>query len=223
MNTLLDLILPRECGGCGRAGTDWCAACGADLAADPIEVCPRVEVGVPCWALGAYSGPRRRSVVAAKERGRRDLAQPLGDAVAGAVLALRQRGEIDPWQLSSLTLVPAPSRRSAARRRGGDPVERLCRSAARALRPERVLVAPVVGVDRTVRDSVGLSARARRHNLTGHVRVHIPADAATRLGTGTTILVDDVMTTGTTASETVRALASAGVAVDAVVVVASVL
>jgi predicted amidophosphoribosyltransferase len=162
-------------------------------------------------------------VVSAKERGRRDLARPLGDAVGGAVQALRRRGEIDPWQLSRLSLVPAPSRRTAARRRGGDPVERLCRAAALALRPENVLVAPVVGVDRTVRDSVGLSARARESNLAGHVRVRISAETAARLGAGTTIVVDDVMTTGTTASETVRALASYGVVVDAVVVVASVL
>ncbi|GGG12570.1 hypothetical protein GCM10007304_28200 [Rhodococcoides trifolii] len=223
METLLDLILPRECGGCGRPGTRWCAACRADLAADPIVLRPRVEVGAPCWALGAYSGARRHSVVAAKERGRRDLAQPLGEAVAGFVRSLRRQGEIDPWQLSPLTLVPAPSRRSAARRRGGDPVERLCRGAALALLPEKVLVAPVVGVDRTVRDSVGLSARARQANLAGNVRVRIPADAASRLRQSTTIVVDDVMTTGTTASETVRALASHGVVVDVVVVVASVL
>ncbi|MGW4354978.1 hypothetical protein ACWELJ_23125 [Nocardia sp. NPDC004582] len=41
MGELLDLILPRACGGCGGAGTRWCAACAAALSGPPIRIRPR--------------------------------------------------------------------------------------------------------------------------------------------------------------------------------------
>ncbi|WP_425301480.1 ComF family protein, partial [Nocardia wallacei] len=119
----LDLILPRACGGCAKLGTLWCDDCAASLAGPPVRVRPRTDPGVPCWALGPYTGPARRAVLAAKEYGRRDLAAPLGLAVARGLDGLRARDR-------PLVLVPAPSRRAAARRRGGDTVARPVRVAA---------------------------------------------------------------------------------------------
>lgn len=211
-----DLVLPRECGGCGAASTAWCSRCAAALAQPPRAVRSTVDVGAPCFALGSYAGPHRAAVVAAKERGRRDLAGPLGRALAGAVTALRESGDLDPAELAPLVLVPAPSRRRAARRRGGDPVVRLCAAAAAALAPEAVTVARVLTVDGRVRDSVGLTAAQRAENLAGRIAVR------PRSPRGPVVLIDDVLTTGTTAAESVAALRSAGVGVDAVVVVGAV-
>lgn len=219
MQNLIDLVLPRECGGCGRPDVAWCDACRDELAGDPVRVVPRADVGVPCWSLGAYGGPRRRAVVAAKERGRRDLAVPLGTAVAVAIDRLRDAGEIDPPELSQLVLVPAPTRRRAARTRGGDPVTRMCRATARSLAPERVDVANIVEMDARVRDSVGLSAAERADNLSGRVRVRAGAALPS---VRTCLVVDDVTTTGATAAETVRALAARQWRVEGVLVVAHV-
>lgn len=90
---LLDLLLPRECGGCGRSGTLWCGECAELLRDHPLQLSPRVDPGVPVWALGRYDGPRRRSVIEMKERGRRDLAMPLGIAVADALATLERWGD----------------------------------------------------------------------------------------------------------------------------------
>jgi predicted amidophosphoribosyltransferase len=218
--TLLDLILPRECGGCARVDASWCPACACALDAAPGSVRPRVDPGVPCWALGPYAGPHRASILAMKERGRRDLAAPLGVALAAAVTRLRDAGEIDPPELSPLVLVPAPSRRRAARARGGDPILRTCRRVARVLAPEDVRVVSVLRVDAQVRDSVGLTADERADNLRGRVRVRSGGIAA--IGRGPVLLVDDVVTTGTTAAESVAALRRSGVGVDAVLVLAAV-
>ena len=155
-------------------------------------------------------------MVAAKERGRRDLAAPLGRALAGAIVQLRDSGDLDPAELNPLVLVPAPSRRRAARRRGGDPVVRLCRAASAASAPEVVSVARMLEVDGDVRDSVGLSAAQRAENLAGRIGVRARAPR------GPVVLVDDVLTTGTTAAESVAALRRAGVGVDAVVVIGAV-
>ncbi|WP_280452961.1 ComF family protein [Nocardia cyriacigeorgica] len=207
MRTLLDLVLPSECAGCARPGLGWCARCAAHLTGAPHRVRPRTDPGVPCWTLSRYAGPPRRAVLAAKERRRRDLAHPLGRALACGLARLRA-------DTRPLVLIPAPSRRVAARRRGGDPVVRSADAAASWLRGCQVL--PVLSVWRGVHDSVGLSAGERRHNLRGRLMTApipaLPVNAQV-------VLVDDVLTTGATAAESIRALTGAGVAVDAVVVI----
>ena len=66
-----------------------------------------------------------------------------------------------------------------------------------------------------VSDSVGLSPSERRRNLEGRVLVH------GRPPPGTTVLLDDVITTGATASACVKALRQAGVRTHAVLVLTS--
>jgi len=223
---MLDLVLPRECGGCEAVGTLWCARCEDELTTSPLEVHPRVDPGVPCWAMGTYTGPRRGAVLALKERGRRDLAAPLGRAVSRTVARLRTLGHIDPPQLADLVLVPAPTRARAARGRGGDPVERLARAAAGVLAPEHVSVPQVLRMRRGVRDSVGLGAAARAANVAGRIDF-LPARwdeprATVQHRDRTILLVDDVLTTGATACESVRVLSSFGIRTDGVLVVAAV-
>ncbi|MGB7361430.1 MAG: hypothetical protein WA931_00205, partial [Rhodococcus sp. (in: high G+C Gram-positive bacteria)] len=111
------------------------------------------------------------------------------------------------------------------------------------LRPEPVRVAPVLRLDAAARDSVGLSAAQRADNLRGRIRVDgrarsdrdgwpgragwsgrdgWPGGCAKWCDQGQVILVDDVVTTGTTAAESVAALNRFGVTVAAVLVIAAV-
>ncbi|MGW0017753.1 ComF family protein [Rhodococcus sp. NPDC003382] len=213
LQALLDLVLPVECGGCGRPGVRWCRHCARDLADAPATVRPRVDPGVPVWALGSYRGVHRRAVIAAKEQGRRDLAEPLGVALGTAIVRLRRWGELPAGPLG---VVPAPTRARAARARGGDPVTRAVRAAAAHDRALRVM--PILETARGVRDSVGLSAAQRHRNLAGRVRL--------RRGSGVprgfpVLVVDDVTTTGTTAAESVRVLTAAGFCPLGVLVIAA--
>lgn len=224
MRALLDLVLPLACGGCARGGTRWCDDCAAVLADEPRAVVPRVPGAGPAWAVCAHGGAGRSAVVAAKERGRRDLAGPLGRGVAGALTHLREWGELDPALLAPLWLVPAPSRPGAARRRGGDAVAAMTLAAARELaRAEPTAPAPVVWpgarLGRGARDSVGLGAAARQANLAG--RVHVRPGPRPPPG-ACVVVVDDVLTTGATVAALRRALAGAGVRVAAAVVVTAV-
>lgn len=207
---MLDLILPLECGGCGSPSTRWCDTCAAALRVHPDEphvVSPRVDPGVPVFSLGRYAGPRRRGIVAVKEHGRRDLVPPLARALALGIHHLTCWGIVG----LPLVVVPAPTRRASARRRGGDPVTRIA-DAATASRSD-IVVTPVLRTVGLARDSVGLSTSAREHNIAGRVRLSRPP-------TGEIVLVDDVVTTGATAREAVRALRTAGVAVTAVLTLA---
>jgi predicted amidophosphoribosyltransferase len=68
------------------------------------------------------------------------------------------------------------------------------------------------------KDSVGLSAGARQRNVAGRIRLR--RSAVRSVGAGEIVVVDDVVTTGATAAESVRVLQTAGTRVVAVLVIA---
>src|SRR5664279_505052 len=170
--TALELVLPRPCPGCGGPGP-WCAGCAASLQGRPRRVAlpeAAADAGLltSVWALARYADPVRSAILAGKERGRRDLPALLGQALGAGLLRLHQVAVLpDP-----LWLVPAPSRRSAARSRGGDPVRAMVRAAActAAAGGHPTGVAPCLVTAGGARDSVGLDAAARAANLAGRVR-----------------------------------------------------
>jgi predicted amidophosphoribosyltransferase len=163
---------------------------------------------VPVFALGRYAGARRQAILALKEHGRGDLVAPLARALAVGVHRLVAWGMVE----TPLTLVPAPTRRSAARRRGGDPVTRLA-AAAVAANPD-ITVVRALRMRAVVRDSVGLGTSDRERNVAGRVLLR------GRRPRGEVVIVDDIVTTGATARESVRVLNAAGVRVAAVLTIA---
>ena len=199
---MLDLVLPLECGGCGAPSTKWCSACARQLAVkadEPHLITPRVDPGVPVLSLGRYAGARREAIVAVKEHGRADLIAPLALALHSGLERLLTWGVI----ATPLTLVPAPTRRSAARRRGGDPVTRIARVATAGL--DGIDVVQALRLRALARDSVGLSGADRQRNIAGHIKIiktRRPEDV---------LVVDDIVTTGATAFESVRVLHIAGI------------
>lgn len=213
MRALLDLVLPALCAGCGAPGEVFCRRCQASLWPEPQRIVPRVDPGVPCWATGDYGGGLRRAILAGKDHGRRELAPSFGRVYAGALTWMRTFGELDPAELAPLVLIPAPSSARAARRRGGDPV---LRAASHAGLRTGAPVHRALAQRGRVADSSGLSARSRLRNLQGSIEaVAVPGAQGANV-----VLLDDVLTTGTTVSESVAALAAVGVQVTAALVLA---
>lgn len=207
---MLDLVLPLECGGCGAPSTRWCPACAEALTVRPDEprvITPRQDPGVPVFSLGRYAGTRRQAVVALKEHGRTDLVDPLAAAVAASLRTLIAWGLI----MTPLTVVPAPTRSLTARRRGGDPVTRIARAAAVGI--AGVTVQQTLTMRAFTRDSVGLSSSQRQRNINGRVRQRKPVN-------GEVIVFDDVVTTGATATESVRMLRASGARIVGVLAIA---
>lgn len=163
---------------------------------------------MPVFSLGRYAGPRRAAVLGVKEHGRTDLLRPLAGALRAGLLHLLTWGLVD----TPLTVIPAPTRRWSARRRGGDPVTRMARTAVADL--PGVTIVPAVRTRAFAADSVGLSTADRQRNIAGRVRVVRPV-------AGEVLVVDDIVTTGATAAETVRVLHTTGARVAAVLVVAN--
>ncbi|GAB2871966.1 hypothetical protein GCM10027176_86860 [Actinoallomurus bryophytorum] len=172
--------------------------------------------------------------MAHKERGLTGLARPLGVALARAALAAADSAGMG----SPLVLVPVPSSRESVRRRGHDPTLRIAREAAkeatreaaetqsavrapirraghRSGRRAAVSCVPALAHQRRVADQAGLTAADRTTNLSGalHVRLDLHGVRA--------IIVDDVVTSGSTLTEAARALRAAGAEVPAAAVIAA--
>ncbi|GAA3177597.1 hypothetical protein GCM10020255_069680 [Rhodococcus baikonurensis] len=82
-----------------------------------------------------------------------------------------------------------------------------------------IRVCPILRMTRGVRDSVGLSAADRVTNVNG--RVSLDTTAITSMAQDCDIVVlDDVLTTGATAAESVRALSLSGIRTTLVLVLA---
>lgn len=206
-----DLLVGASCAGCDRPALDVCPTCRAALRPDPRAVAPRRVHGAPVIAAGEYAGPLGRVVVQWKDRGRDPLTSLLAMHLAAAVVAADLGDRI--------ALVPVPTSWAARRRRGDDLVRRLAVESTRLL-AEVGVDASVVGLLRRARrtaDQVGLGVDARAANLRGAFAVRTGSPA---LVDRPIVVVDDVVTTGATAAEAIRALGRSGHPVAATCVVA---
>lgn len=219
-----DLILGVRCAGCEAPGVVLCVRCERRVRAAPglraPDPVPRILTQPPpvvTASAGPYEGIVTSVLHAYKEESRTALAAPLGRALADAVL--RALSVFGANADVPVRLVPVPSRRSAVRTRGFDAGGELALRAAGELRrrgmPVRTL--RVLEVVAAVRDQAGLSAAERADNLAGAYRVRGALSGAS----GRLVVTDDVLTTGASAGEAVRALAAAGARPIAVATVAA--
>lgn len=197
------------CGGSGRAGRDLCDVCHGDLPANqpacktcaaPIALagqCGRCQRRPPSFeaAVAAlrYEPPVDWLVQRFKYDGRLShgvvLGHLLADAVASSGLPLPK------------AVLPVPLHRSRLRKRGFNQAREIARVLARRL--DLPLRDDCLRRVRATPAQSGLDARARRRNLRQAFAVH--GEPPPRVA-----LVDDVMTTTSTAAECARALKRAG-------------
>lgn len=170
-------------------------------------------------AAAPYTGVAQGVIVAHKENGRLGLARPLASMIVVAMAHVLPEPVTAP-----VALVPVPSSPRAVRRRGHDPVLRISRRAAamlrRAGRPSTVV--PLLRRVRYVRDQAELDAAARATNLQDAIGVQPRRLRRAGLDGAHVVVVDDIVTTGATMSECVRALGVAGVFVTGAVGAAAV-
>ena len=196
----LALLLPVACAGCGAPDRTLCGGCRSALVARPVRVEPPIA-GTAAWAALDYEGTPARVIRAFKDDGRTDVARALGAALRLSLAAAVAALDATPREIAVV-----PSTGAALRTRGYDPVRLLVRRAGFA--PARVLRA------RSREDQAALGREARRVNAAGSFA------ARGSLGGRRFVLVDDVVTTGSTLADAVRAVRAAGGSVDAISVLA---
>jgi predicted amidophosphoribosyltransferase len=213
LDAWLDLLLGSACSACGAPGRALCSRCEAMLPcrAGPAWPTPTPPGLVRPSAAGEYADPLRRLIVDHKEHGRLALAGPLGRLLAVAVVeAWQAAGAPAGLAAGRVELVPVPSHPAVVRERDHDPLLRIARVAAGAVRREglRARVHPALRVTARPVDQAGLDTTSRAANVRGRFAVRSSARAAVPV-----VIVDDVITTGATLREAQRALEVAGVTV----------
>lgn len=201
------------CGTCWRGmdriGPPWCRCCGIPLGIEGLcglcrERRPRFAYA---RAAARYGGLVRDAIHAFKFGGRRGLAEPLGDLLAGLGLSALP-GAVPDF------LVPVPLHRRRERERGYNQALLVARRLERAW---GVPVAADVLVRLTATaPQTHLDAPARRRNVRKAFSVCRPEAIAGRH----VVLVDDVLTTGATAGECARVLTRAGASAVGVLTIA---
>lgn len=189
-----DAIYPPRCGLCDRMGEPpLCEACAEDfgpIGAEPIRLHRPEPLS---WLMGAvaYAGRGGQAVTRLKYARITSLAEPM----AARVAAVADRLDPDRYDL----FVPVPIHWVRWCDRGFNQSELLCRFLPfdkvhpRALRRRR-----------HTRPQASLPPERREANLQGAFRA-LPIVEGKRV-----VLVDDVVTSGTTARECAEALRSAG-------------
>lgn len=197
-------------------------------------------------AASRYEGIMPRALLALKNAGRTDLLPLLGEGLARSVYELLRahREGLQPESASSVPvevlLIPAPSSAQSVRRRGYAPANLLVQEAARQLNKRlsasvRVRAVDVIGyvphnrrgsgasiisdaISGAQNEQKSLGAVGRAERMHGALRVMEPALCTGRVS----VICDDVVTTGATASEMVRVLKESGSRVLGVCAVAAV-
>ena len=190
-----------------------CAVCGERLvsihafagqAEEPVcGLCRRLNPPFEkAAAYGSYDGGLRELIHLLKFEQVRPAANVLGRMLAEVIAGFEIAFTSDP-----VLVVPVPLHARKLRQRGFNQAELIARAAMKVRRAEHYALLPkLLERRRETKSQIGLTSHQRRENLRGAFAVTDPPAIAGR----EVLLVDDVYTTGTTASECARVLRRAG-------------
>lgn len=192
-----DLIFPPTCGNCGRVDYRFCASCLRELEQVAIAVSPGTREDLTeldaLIASGAHRGVLQNAVQAFKYEGARQLATPLAHRL---VKALRSAD----WRIDAVAPVPLFADREAERGYNQS-----------ALLSQQVVAATgfkhCVGCLKRNRDT---GQQARLSQADRRLNVRDAFEASDDVKGLSILLVDDVITTGSTLRECALALRGKG-------------
>jgi predicted amidophosphoribosyltransferase len=200
IRALQEIIFPSRCLGCGQLGLEICSLCRKNWHPHIYRQWSQHLPTFPIYSAVTYSPIAGKVLLAAKENNLVIADQLIYKALGHSLtFALREIG--------GDFLIPIPSRRTVARSRGRQFIAALTyQLSAETGLPAYENLEHI----RRVRDQSSLDAKSRFHNLDGSMK-------SLNFLSGKAIVIDDLVTTGATLQEAVRALRDRGIEVAAAV------
>lgn len=199
VSILLDLFYPPKCVLCGKllpwGEKDFCVPCRLKMPVCAAERDLGPEISAAVSALW-YEDTVREALQRFKFGGKAHYAGSFAPLLAAA------SGRLPLGEIDVVTWIPVSRKRK--RERGYDQVRLLAKPVARAL--DKPLAAALEKFRDNPPQSTLEDAGARRKNVQG---VYRPQKGA-QVGGKTCLLLDDILTTGSTAREAARVLLAAG-------------
>lgn len=213
LQSVLDCVFPVACVGCGQLDTLVCARC-TDCCADMVSFdCGGTLTGIG-WACGTYTTALRRIILSWKDHGVQACTPFLASCFRRLVIDVAQHlyqeneGFLDISQSSPLLVIAVPSSPKSARKRGRKHMIPLANAVAQQLCecgiPARAV--PILDMRYTRAKSVQTAGRAsRQQRLAEHA---LFVRNAKKYKNSVCVLVDDIVTTGSTMRHCIAELES---------------
>ena len=206
VKNLADLIFPSRCIGCSQLGISICSSCRSSWHPHIyLSYVNAIGLNYPVVSAVQYSPVASRVLLGAKESNISAADNLLTDAISHSLGYFVKHFGGD-------TLVPIPSRRAASRKRGRNFLNEISGEVAKiSTCNTNVCKTQLLTHSRRVQDQSALNSKQRLANLSGAFVVPSKVSSNKCDGNnGALILVDDLITTGATLAEAIRALRTAG-------------
>ena len=207
IHSLKELIYPNICLCCGKTGVKICHNCSKYWLANPNK--SKVENNC-LFFVTTYDETTSPIILAAKESGNREAIKLIARSIASSIsFAILNLGIAQP-----INLVTIPSQLSAIRRRGRDHIKDLVQEVITQLHNQNIDAnyLPILKPIKKIKDQSDLNGLQRKENMSQAFIVK-----SSPISQSAVILIDDLVTTGASIHEGVRALPEAKITVDAVV------
>ena len=207
IHSLKELIYPNICLCCGKTGVKICHNCSKYWLANPNK--SKVENNC-LFFVTTYDETTSPIILAAKESGNREAVKLIARSITNSIsFAILNLGIAQP-----INLVSIPSQLSAIRRRGRDHIKDLVQEVITQLNKQNIDAAylPILKPIKKIKDQSDLNGLQRKENMS-----HAFVVKTSPISQSAVIVIDDLVTTGASILEGVRALSEAKITVDAVV------
>lgn len=205
--SLKDLLYPRFCISCQKYGDFICLKCESSWLVKPRKT---KVVGIDHYFVEDYNEYSTRIILASKESGNKLAINLLANAVARpikfAVSENKFRGQID--------LVSIPSQKKVIRSRGRDHISDLISQVIIELSGMGFTAKyfPILSLARKSKDQSTLNSQQRLANMRNAFIVNNSLNSQDGI-----FLIDDLITTGASIKEGVRALTEAKITVNGII------
>ena len=207
MHSLKNLVFSDICIGCGSPNSKFCLNCQSNWNG---QVKKSFIGNIPLFFKSDYNKEAASIILLAKENFNTQAIKVLSKSIADSIIFALKDLSIS----QSVSIVTVPSSKSSIRRRGRDHIDYLAIEVVKQIKYQGFACeyVPLLIVKKNIKDQSKLNGRQRIENTKGKFGLRgceFPQDAI--------FLIDDLVTTGSSMSEAIRALSEAKMRISGLV------